>query len=140
MSRIGTTVRVASALAGIALFGCKADTTGLDTLTIAQLGALLKVGPEVVLCDANTPKTRSQYGIIPGAQLLSNYRDYDPAVELPADRGQPFVFYCHSEMCGAAAGAARKAVAAGLERVYLLPVGIVGWVAAGRPVQELPAG
>ncbi len=140
MSTIGRTVRVASVLVGFALVGCKADTTGLDTLTIAQLGALLEAGPEVVLCDANTPETRSKYGIIPGARLLSNYRDYDLAVELPADRGQPFVFYCHSEMCGAAAGAARKAVAAGLERVYLLPVGIKGWVAAGQPVQQPPAG
>ncbi len=140
MQTISRTLWVAFAVAGLLVVGCKADTTGLHTLTVAELAALVEGGSELALCDANTEKTRIKFGIIPGAQLLSSYRDYDPAVELPADKAQRLVFYCHSEMCGAAAGAARKAVAAGHEDVFVMPAGIKGWVAAGRPVEQPPAG
>ena len=66
-----------------------------------------------MLCDANTAETRVRYGVIPGAILLSHYRDYDVSSELPANRAAKLVFYCHSPMCGAAGDAARAAVAAG---------------------------
>ena len=87
-----------------------------------------------MLCDANTEETRGKFGIIPGARLLSSYRDYEPAVELPADKAQQLVFYCHSAMCGAAADAARKAVAEGWHNVWVMPDGIRGWTEAGLPV------
>jgi rhodanese-related sulfurtransferase len=130
-------IRIIGCLA-IAAFGlaCKADVEGLDTLTVAELTEVLANEPATAICDANSADTRSRYGTLPGARLLSNYRDYDPVRELPADKAHPLVFYCHSERCGAAASAARKAIAAGYSRVSVLPAGIRGWSAAGQPVER----
>lgn len=122
-----------------ATLGCRADTTGLDTLSVAEVAARLDTGRAPVLCDANSEKTRRELGVIPGAVLLSSYRDYDPAAELPADPDVELVFYCHSPMCGAAAEAARKAVAAGWRRVAVMPDGIAAWVDQGRPVWRPPS-
>jgi rhodanese-related sulfurtransferase len=116
------------------LMGCKADLSGLQALEVEELAALREAQAGVVLCDANNARTRSRYGVIPGAVLLSDYRDYDLAAELPADKGRKLVFYCHSERCGAAADAARKAVAGGYRDVGVLAVGITGWVEAGQAV------
>jgi rhodanese-related sulfurtransferase len=118
--------------------GCKADTTGLETLTVPDLVALRAAGADLVLCDANSPETRSRFGVIPGARRLSNYRDYAPERELPADKARRLVFYCHSEWCSAAVEAARKAIAAGHGDVQVLTAGIKGWVAAGEPVDRAP--
>ena len=120
--------------------GCRADTTGLSTLTVDQLFALRGSGADLVVCDANTEETRSRDGVIPGAVLLSSYRDYAAAVELPADRSKQVVFYCHSAMCSAAADAARKAVAEGWRNVWVMPDGIRGWSEAGLPVDRPAAG
>ncbi|UCE85696.1 MAG: hypothetical protein JSU66_15415 [Deltaproteobacteria bacterium] len=84
---------------------------------MAELAERLTQSAAPALCDANTDTTRSRYGIISGARRLSRDRDYDPGAELPADESHALLFYGHSEMCGAAASAARKAVAAGYERV-----------------------
>ena len=116
------------------MLACKADTTGLATLSVPQLATLLAEGSAAVLCDANNEKTRARFGVIPGARLLSSYRDFDPSTELPDDPGRTLVFYCHSEMCGAAVTAARKAVGAGYTDVHVLPAGIKGWADAGQPV------
>jgi rhodanese-related sulfurtransferase len=94
----------------------------------------------LVLCDANTEETRSRDGVIPGAVLLSNYRDYDAAAELPTEQGKQVVFYCHSAMCGAAVEAARKAVAEGWRNVWVMPDGIRGWTEAGLTVERRAAG
>ena len=119
--------------------GCRADTTGLSTLTVEQLYALHGSGADLVVCDANTEETRSRDGVIPGAVLLSNYRDYDASAELPAEADHTLVFYCHSERCGAAADAARKAIAAGHRDVWVMAPGIKGWADAGHPVERPPA-
>jgi rhodanese-related sulfurtransferase len=116
--------------------GCKADMSGLQTLAVPDLVALRAENADLVLCDANSPKTRGRFGVIPGALLLSNYRDYAPAVELPSDKLRKLVFYCHSEWCGAASDAARKAIAAGHRDVRVLSAGIKGWIAAGEPVDK----
>ena len=85
----------------------------------------------------NSEETREKNGTLPGAVLLSSYRDYVVARELPADRDRALVFYCHSPMCGAAAEAARKAVTAGYRQVWVMPEGIRGWARAGQPVAQL---
>ncbi len=118
------------------LSGCRADTTGLQTLVVPDLVALRAENADLVLCDANSPKTRGRFGVIPGALMLSSYRDYAPAVELPSDKSRKLVFYCHSEWCGAAVDAARKAIAAGHRDVLVLSAGIKGWIAAGEPVDK----
>ena len=114
--------------------GCRADTTGLSTLTVEELSKLRDSGADLVVCDANNTKTRGEEGVIPGAVLLTSYRDFDATLELPADPSKQVVFYCHSAMCGAAADAARKAVALGWHNVWVMPDGIRGWTEAGLPV------
>jgi len=111
--------------------GCKADLEGLQVMEVDELASR---HADLTICDANNEKTRQRFGVIPGAVLLSSYRDYDPGAELPGDKHASVVFYCHSEMCGAAGDAARKAVAAGYRDVWVLAPGIKGWAAAGHPV------
>jgi rhodanese-related sulfurtransferase len=127
------------ALACALWLGCRADTTGLGTLTVEEVNARLAAGTDVVLCDANSADTRTKLGVVAGAQLLSSYRDYDVASELPADKARTLVFYCHSAFCSAAADAARRAVAAGHEEVFVMPDGIKGWVEARLPVVRFHA-
>ena len=122
-------------LTTIGLIACKPDIHGLATLSVSELTALQSAGVDLVVCDANNAQTREKEGIIPGALLLSNYRNYEPAGELPTDADAKLVFYCHSERCGAAADAARKATAAGYTDVWLLPAGITGWASSGLPVE-----
>jgi rhodanese-related sulfurtransferase len=118
------------------ILSCKADTSGLNTLAVPDLVALRAENADFMLCDANSPKTRSRFGVIPGALLLSNYRDYAADVELPTDKARKLVFYCHSEWCSAAADAARRAIAAGHRDVMVLSAGIQGWIEAGEPVDK----
>lgn len=122
-----------AALTIAGLIGCRADTRGLETLGIPEAAALA-AAEGTVFCDANNAKTRAKFGTIPGAVLLTSYDAYDPSTELPT--GAKLVFYCHSEMCGAAADAARRAVAAGHTDVVVMPAGIKGWTAAGKPVER----
>ena len=122
-----------------ALLGCRADTSGLDTLDLPQLMALLAANDSVVLCDANTEETREKHGVIPGAILLSSYREYDVERELPSDPGRKLVFYCYNPMCGAGAGAARVAVAAGFVDVAVYPGGIKGWLDGDQAAERLDA-
>ena len=53
-------------------------------------------GTRPTLVDANGTDFRTQEGIIPGAILLSSYKNFDPAKELPAAKNTPLVFYCAS--------------------------------------------
>ncbi len=121
-------------MACFTLAGCEADLSGLQVMEVEELAAWKARRADLTICDANNEKTRQRFGVIPGAVLLSNYRDYDPSAELPGDRDATVVFYCHSEMCGAAGDAARKAVAAGHRDVWVLAPGITGWADAGQPV------
>ena len=134
MSKPLTLALLPTLLVVASLIGCRADTTGLDTLELSQHTELLAGNDQAVLCDANTEETREKYGVIPGATLLSHYRDYKVDLELPADRGRKLVFYCHSPMCGAAADAARVAMAAGYTDVAVYPEGITGWLDGARDV------
>lgn len=115
---------------------CSPDVSGLSVLTVSQLGDKLSESPATVVCDANGKGVRESYGIIPGAVLLSSSSSYDVALELPSDKNNPLVFYCSSARCSAAPAAARRAKAAGYTDVYILPEGIKGWVAAGKPVAK----
>ena len=121
-------------LGSLLLGACRADFAGLQTLEVGELVELRRLHSELLLCDANNAKTRGELGVVPGAQLLSSYRDYDLEAELGADQGRKLVFYCHSEMCSAAAEAARRAIAGGYTDVSVLAAGIEGWREAGQPV------
>ncbi len=101
-------------------------------VTIGQLVALRSHGGALAIVDANGPKTREKFGMIPGAIALTNYKTYDIAKELPADKGTALVFYCSSTRCGASHLAATRAQGAGFTKVLVLPEGIKGWTASGQ--------
>lgn len=131
-------ITLATVLLGLGLAACRADLSDLQVIEVAELVEWSAGGANVTICDANNEDTRARYGVIPGAVLLSSYRDYDPAVELPADKGGRLVFYCHSEMCGAAGDAARVARDAGYRDIWVMAPGIRGWADAGRAVDPAP--
>ncbi len=128
--------RAALLAATLALAACRPDLTGLQILDIEQLVAWRSASQDFALYDANNDDTRRKRGVIPGAVLLSSYRDYDPAAELPADAARRLVFYCYSPMCSAASDAARRAQEAGHADVWVMEAGIQGWLEAGHAVDR----
>ncbi len=89
---------------------------------------------KVTPVDANGPETRAAFGTLPGALLLG-----DAGVTadlLGADKSRALVFYCSSERCSAAPGAAKEAMALGYTEVRVMKAGIKGWVAAGFEVSK----
>jgi rhodanese-related sulfurtransferase len=135
-----TVVVLVVSLAATILVGCKADTSGLTTWSVDQVAKLIDQDRPITLCDANSEDTRSKFGVLPNAILLSNYRDYDTASELPADTNRRLIFYCYNPMCSSAAEAARKAIGAGHTQVSVMSDGIKGWVGAGKPVTKAAPG
>ena len=107
----------------------------VPTVSVEELAAKLPARQGHPI-DANGAKTRKDFGVIPGAILLSDYETY-AATELPADRGAALVFYCANEQCGASHEAAAKAVALGYHDVQVLPAGILGWSKSGQRVDRL---
>jgi rhodanese-related sulfurtransferase len=105
-------------------------------LTVGQLASLLNSADPPRLYDANGDSTRTEYGVIPGATLLSSSRSYSLDL-LPSSKKAPVVFYCASCWCGAAEAAAGRAVEAGYQLVSVLPDGIKGWSEAGMPTKKL---
>ena len=66
-----------------------------NVLHVGDLAARLAApAHRPTLVDANGTDFREREGIIPGAVLLSNYKAYDVAKELPAAKDTPLVFYC----------------------------------------------
>jgi len=104
----------------------------VKSLSVQEL-AKLQQAKKATVYDANSQETRQEMGIIPGAKLLTSAVKYEPAKELPADKGSQVVFYCMNEMCGASHQAAKRATEAGWTNVAVLPAGIKGWKAAGQP-------
>lgn len=107
----------------------------VKTLTVEQLAALTKTKAAATV-DANGEKTRTEWGVIPGAILLTSSSKFDPAKELPQTKDQALVFYCANEKCGASKAAAKKALEAGYTDVAVLPAGIQGWKNAGQPTAK----
>ncbi len=105
----------------------------IKTVGVGELEKLLATREKPAVYDANSEETRSEYGVIPGAKLLSSSKGYDVGKELPANKEHPLVFYCGSLKCQAAEGAAGKAVLAGYTDVGVMREGIRGWAKAGKP-------
>ena len=102
----------------------------LRPVTVTELAGFIERN-EVAVIDNNGEQRYAQ-GHIPGARWVGH--DQVTAAVLPADRAARVVFYCHSEQCTACHTAARQAITLGYTNVYILPAGIVGWTAAGKPV------
>src|SRR5579863_6855985 len=66
-----------------------------DNFQIIHVADLAKLmadpASKVQIFDANHPSTRENFGIIPGAHLLSSSSNYDVAKELPADKNTKLV-------------------------------------------------
>ena len=73
---------------------------GPEPFTVLHVGdvaaRLAAPGNRPTLIDANGTDFRAREGIIPGAVLLSDYKKYDVAKELPPAKDTPLVFYCAS--------------------------------------------
>ena len=106
-----------------------------EIVSVVDLAGALADGACTVL-DANTPAVRIRNGAIPGATLLTHYRDYQLA-ELPEDKARPLVFYCANEHCTASDAAAERASRAGYAEVRVLRSGISGWARAGQPTEPV---
>ena len=115
----------------------EAPRAAIKTLGVAQLEQMLAQSEKPVVYDANSVETRAEYGVIPGAKLLSSSRDFNVDTELPDNKQAPLVFYCGSTRCQAAEGAADKAVLAGYSDVGVMRDGIKGWAKAGKPTSRL---
>ena len=107
---------------------------GLNNMTIDSVASMVD-GKSCVPVDANGAETRDKYGVLPGAVLLSDSHAYKSS-ELPTDKNANLVFYCGSTKCTAAPKAAKLAIEAGYKNVSVMPDGIKGWVAAGKPVNR----
>lgn len=128
----GASVLISLVLA-ISLFACQPGATDIETLSVEDVASLIRDGVSFVLLDANVEGVRRDAGVIPGALLLSSFRDYDWA-ELPEDKKSRLVFYCASSMCSAAPTAARRARDHGYANVAVMTAGIHGWVSADQRV------
>lgn len=122
-------------MAACALLASACDGKRPDVITVGQLATRLESAEPPRLFDANGEATRREYGVIPGATLLPGSRDYALTL-LPEARSVPLVFYCASRWCGAAEGAAKRALSAGYSAVSVMPDGIKGWREAGLPTEK----
>jgi len=86
--------------------------------------------------DANGDDTRKEYGVVPGAVLLTSSKGYAMDV-LPSSKTSKLVFYCGGVMCRASDSAASRAAQAGYTDVSVMRDGIKGWKNAGQPT-DLP--
>ncbi len=129
-------------LAGsVSLNGCKRSHQDSSAAPADAVSAIKIVSvPEVerlvteksaVILDANGPDTRKEYGVVPGAVLLSAGKSY-ALTELPEEKATKLVFYCGGTMCRASDGAAARAAAAGYKDIGVMREGIKGWRSAGK--------
>lgn len=103
---------------------------------LAEVRKIVETKSATVL-DANGDDTRKEYGVIPGATLLSS-SDHYALSELPQNKSARLVFYCGGTQCRASDHAAERAAENGYTQVSVMREGIRGWKASGAPTQPLP--
>lgn len=106
----------------------------LNNLAVNEVSDLV-AAKKAVAVDANGQETRTQFGTIPGAILLTDAHKYNVS-ELPADKATKLVFYCGGPKCMSAPAAAEQAIKAGYTDVHVMRDGIKGWVSAGKQVSK----
>jgi hypothetical protein len=73
----------------------KEEPDNFQIIHVADLAKLMAdPSSKVQIFDANHASTRENFGVIPGAHLLSSAGSYDVDKELPADKNARLVFYC----------------------------------------------
>ncbi len=130
------TFALLSSLAAVSFAAKSAEKEPFKLIGASELASELKSPNPPAVFDANNADTRDQYGVIPGATLLPNYKKYDLAKTLPADKTKSLVFYCANTQCMASHMTAKRAVKAGYKDVSVMSDGIMGWAKAGNPVDH----
>ncbi len=136
MKKLALASLAAALLVPAAALACDNDMkqakVTVKNVTVTEVASWSKESKAVIL-DANGTEFRAKNGVIPGARLLTNFKKYDVAKELPSEKASKLVFYCANTHCGASQAAAEKAVTAGYTDVNVLPDGLMGWKQAGQP-------
>lgn len=121
----------AVAVSGCRSLGTKASSEAVKIVSVPEVAAFVKE-KSAVIYDANGAETREKYGVVPGAVLLSNHKEYSLS-ELPSEKTKKLVFYCGGVMCRASDAAAERAATAGYTNVAVMRDGIKGWASSGQP-------
>jgi len=112
-----------------------AEEKKIAEVTVTDVQRFVKDKSATIL-DANDGDTRKEYGVVPGAVLLSG-KDY-PLSSLPASKTDKLVFYCGGTQCRASDKAAERAASAGYADVSVMRAGIRGWRDAGQATNPAP--
>ncbi|MBI3555067.1 MAG: rhodanese-like domain-containing protein [Deltaproteobacteria bacterium] len=123
---------------GLACVAFAGEAEPFKLIHVKDLSTLMaQKDAKIAIFDANNKETRQKDGVIPGATLLTSYKDYDTAKVLPAAKDTNVVFYCANQQCMASHAAAKRAAKAGYTNVAVLSDGIQGWVKAGQATTKL---
>lgn len=109
-----------------------ASPATITELTPAAVAQLIALDPAAVVVDVN-PRDVYDANHVPDARWMSSSDVRFDA--LPQNRDAPVVFYCYNELCRASHQAAATTAERGWRNVSRMPAGIVGWKAAGLPVE-----
>jgi len=112
-----------------------AEEKKIAEVTVGDVQHFVKDKSATIL-DANDADTRKEYGVVPGAVLLSG-KEY-PLSVLPAAKSDKLVFYCGGTQCRASDKAAARAASAGYSDVAVMRAGIRGWKDAGQATSPAP--
>jgi rhodanese-related sulfurtransferase len=99
-------------------------------ISVEDADAALKAG--AMAFDANSDRTRAEYGTVPDAVILTSSSKYELS-QLPEDKAKDLIFYCSNTRCTASDAAAERASAHGYKNVHIMRAGIKGWKEAGKP-------
>ena len=113
-----------------------AEEVVIAEITVEDADKALQSG--AMAFDANSERTRKEYGTVPDAVILTSSSKYDLA-QLPEDKSKDLIFYCSNTKCTASDAAAERASTHGYERVHVMREGIKGWKAAGKSTAPYPS-
>lgn len=121
---------LAGALPGCNSLSGKSKSDAVKIVSVPDVARFVE-DKSAAIYDANGAETRQKYGVVPGAVLLTNHKEY-PLSELPPDKSKALVFYCGGTACRASDTAAERAAGAGYTNVNVMREGIKGWASAGQ--------
>jgi rhodanese-related sulfurtransferase len=116
-------------------FAAFASSDGVKLIKTEELKGWLADSKQTVkIFDVNSDEIRKKDGYIKGATLTTIKKT---PVALPQDKNSKVVFYCYNEQCMASHKAAKAAMKAGYNAVFVLSDGITGWKKKGGEIEVL---
>lgn len=106
------------------------DNGGLLAVSVSHVKKLMDSETNMVLIDSRPKARKYDKGHIPGAISIPDKSFDQLSYKLPADRTTPLYFYCGGMKCKLSPSSAKKAVALGYNKVFIMPEGYPGWVSA----------